>query len=395
MWRSGPALSLSLLVVACTDIKTTDGPGPDAVSSFDATAPTDARATGADAHAPDARVIGDDAASNDAGVTDAALEDASLADAGPPCVPGPVPPTFAGSGERPPDLLSETGLFADILTKELAPEIRSFAPQYTLWSDGAVKQRWVYLPECSVIDTSDMNHWSIPVGTRLFKEFVRDGKRIETRLVTRFGPLEEDFSYATYVWTDDESEAVAVTFGLQNARGTNHDVPPLSFCDSCHGRSPEHALGFAAIQLDHANSATTLFGLAAEGRLSVPPTSHYVTPGSPEVSTGLGYLHANCGNCHNESDRAVVFLRAMSLRLSVDELEVTDTAVYRTAVNVPVEKFVHPGVTHRVLPQDVAASAIGWRITVRSVEQMPPIATELVDPAGVATVHAMIESLPP
>ena len=58
-----------------------------------------------------------------------------------------------------PELLSQTPLYVDIASKEVHEAIHGFTPQFQLWSDGAQKQRWVYLPECGTIDTSDINDW--------------------------------------------------------------------------------------------------------------------------------------------------------------------------------------------------------------------------------------------
>src|SRR5690349_1711795 len=77
------------------------------------------------------------------------------------------------------DQLSQTGLYADIATKTIAADVLAFEPSYVLWSDGATKTRWVRLPPGTSIDTTDPDHWVLPVGTQLWKEFVRDGKRIE------------------------------------------------------------------------------------------------------------------------------------------------------------------------------------------------------------------------
>src|SRR5512141_1865735 len=46
----------------------------------------------------------------------------------------------------PPKNLSETGLYSDISTKTIAATNLMFSPQYPLWSDGARKKRWIYLP---------------------------------------------------------------------------------------------------------------------------------------------------------------------------------------------------------------------------------------------------------
>ena len=40
------------------------------------------------------------------------------------------------------------------------------APAYELWSDGALKRRWIRLPPDGRIDTSDMDSWVFPIGTQ-------------------------------------------------------------------------------------------------------------------------------------------------------------------------------------------------------------------------------------
>ena len=109
-----------------------------------------------------------------------------------------------------PEKLSETPLYADIGAKTVHPALRHYTPEYQLWSDGADKERWVYVPECSSVDTSDMDNWDVPVGTRFFKEFSLDGKRIETRIISRISDGPRDFAYASYLWNASETEATRV-----------------------------------------------------------------------------------------------------------------------------------------------------------------------------------------
>lgn len=68
------------------------------------------------------------------------------------------------------------GLYANTATKTLAPYVQAFSPKYPLWSDASVKNRWAYVPTCATIDTTNMDSWSFPVGTRFWKEFIVAGK---------------------------------------------------------------------------------------------------------------------------------------------------------------------------------------------------------------------------
>src|SRR5690606_10837907 len=100
-----------------------------------------------------------------------------------------------------------------------------YRPQFELWTDAAVKYRWLYIPECAKVETLAMGAWDFPVGMRVWKEFVIEGdqaqsipdKRIETRLITRTGTGINDFVFATYVWNDEETDAVLMVNGVQNA----------------------------------------------------------------------------------------------------------------------------------------------------------------------------------
>ncbi len=289
-----------------------------------------------------------------------------------------------------PQWLSETGLYADIVGGTLAPEVRAFEPRFPLWSDGAAKARWIYLPPCEPIDTADMDGWEVPVGTRLWKEFTRDGVRVETRLIARTGLGPAEWIFATYVWNGDDAERTVD--GVVDALGTGHDVPPEFQCTSCH-RQSWRVLGFSAIQLAHDGPGLTLQTLLDEDALTDPPVDPIAVPGDAIAQAALGTLHANCGNCHAWDGVPFVDLQ---LRLRTSDAELEDTDAWLTAVDVPTTMFECGG-CDLVEPGDPDASAIVMRMLERGPdsEQMPPIATELVDELGVEAVSAWIVDLPP
>ena len=69
--------------------------------------------------------------------------------------------------------LSDTGFYIDAVNLEVAPGFRRYEPRFPLWSDGAEKRRFLYLPRASKINNSDMDNWVFPVGTILVKEFAK------------------------------------------------------------------------------------------------------------------------------------------------------------------------------------------------------------------------------
>ncbi|MDC0707619.1 hypothetical protein POL68_03975 [Stigmatella sp. ncwal1] len=291
-----------------------------------------------------------------------------------------------------PATLSETGLYQDIASRTLASGVREFTPRYPLWSDSAQKRRFIQLPDGCNIHTGDMDHWVFPVGARLWKEFVVDGKLLETRFIARHGPGAEDFILVAYAWRADGSDADYVRYGVTNAQGTQHTIPAAKDCKTCHSYLPEQVLGFSALQLDHDGAGVTLGQLAAEGRLTTPPTERLTAPGNTLEAAALGYLHVNCGNCHNP--QGIEFNDVFDLRLSVKDKTVQDTGAYRTAVNVSVEKFVTPGINLRIAPGHADQSCVHHRMTIRgTVEQMPPTASRVTDPEGVALIKAWIDGM--
>jgi hypothetical protein len=181
-----------------------------------------------------------------------------------PEVLGAAPPTLSG-----------TGLFGP--RGALGPGVRSYRPRFELVGDGDTKSRFIQLPEGAPIDSSVMDDWRFPRGTKLWKHFFHDGKAIETRYLTKV--------------------------------------------------------------LDGAGADAWLATLVQEGRLTHPARTTYDVPGDASTRATLGYLHANCGHCHNQHRPAREGPRCFDPRTSFDlslrtaELDsVRATAVYRTAL---------------------------------------------------------------
>ncbi len=296
-----------------------------------------------------------------------------------------------------PTILSETGLYSDIATKAIHPAYSHFIPQFILWSDSATKERWVYIPECDTVDTSDMDNWSVPVGTRLFKEFKIDGVRVETRMIERLGPGPRDFAYASYLWNAAETEATMVSAdGLNNAKGTDFDIPSKVQCLQCHGSHPtgggrpSRALGFSALQLGFDDTSLSLAHLKSSGAISHAPAHALTIPGTPEDVAALGYLHVNCGNCHNTTkDRTPQV--DLDLWLDVNTPNIGETGAWTTAIDHSTQLFNDQHVLGRIVPGDPSASAILYRMKQRgNPGQMPPIGTEFAHAEGVSLISDWI-----
>lgn len=345
----------------------------------------------ADAPRADASV---DAAPIDAASIDAAVD--ARADAAP--MPDAAPPM----------MLSQTGLYADIATKTLAPGVRAFTPRWALWSDDAVKQRWIWLPPGAQIDSSNPDFWAFPQGTKLWKEFARNGQRIETRYLEKIGAgtTWADWFAVSFQWDAAEQDATAVPAGVIDATGPN-DIPSRNECRQCHtdARVPSVVIGFSALQLDVPASdpaVLDLGALVAEGLLSAPPQTpiagtYFPLPADDVARDALGYLHANCGGCHNQQSEVHAQV-GLVLRQDLGHLRSatawSQTLAYTTTVGVAPQHAIS-GATAIVEPGAPATSALYLRITTTGGQRMPPLGRETVDPTGTEAVRAWIAALPP
>ena len=290
-----------------------------------------------------------------------------------------------------PDRLSDTGLYTDIDQDELSPGVMVYRPQFELWSDGAVKRRFLKLPPGTQIDTSDMDVWRFPAGTKLWKEFSRDGIRVETRILDKTGPGDTGWASLAYVWNDEGTDALAAPAGFVDARGTPHNVPGAGECVGCHGGRKSFVLGASAVQLsfDAEPGDVDLSELDAQGLLSDSPGDVFAVPGDQTERAALGYLHANCGHCHNQDRPSADVAPCMDPEneldfwLRVGALSSPEaTPTYQSAIGDKIE------------PGNPDGSAVIERVSSRRLFfRMPPLGSEQVDRDAVTVLRRWIEEL--
>ncbi len=297
-----------------------------------------------------------------------------------------------------------SGLYSDFAKRIISGDVVPFDPGLHLWSDGAEKTRWVLLPAGQKIDTSNMNEWTFPVGTKFWKEFKLSGRRVETRFFWKRGL--NDWVRTTYRWADDELTAVSFGDGQPNVGGTTYAIPPLASCDACHSGRIDKILGFDAVSL---SSPASKFGATApainallalitnpppaNNLMQVPDDVAASPPGSSRGGLALGWLHANCGTaCHNNSPSSFAGVTGLFMRLEVGAAGLgayTETSTYKTSVCVGARFSQDPPVGMvgwtRIRPKEpFERSLIPYRDSRRNDPfiQMPPIASQLPDLVG-------------
>lgn len=188
-----------------------------------------------------------------------------------------------------PRKLSETGLFASVAEHRLADGLIPYSVNSQLWSDGAWKERAIFLPptaekvgppsnssrpprtlpgteEPARIDLTDRNGWNFPERTVLVKSFAlereagnpKSRRWVETRLMTRH--VGEWVGYS-YRWNDEQTEAFLVakegqdqTFEVKSAKGEvkkqQWRYPSRAECMFCHSREANYVLGLSTSQMN-------------------------------------------------------------------------------------------------------------------------------------------------
>ncbi len=325
--------------------------------------------------------------------------------------PAPSP----GGPERLPATLAGTGLFDADRPGVVDARHRPFVPQYPLWSDGMTKRRWVFLPPGTPVDASQGHPWDFPAGTRFWKEFSLNGRRIETRILWKTAAA--GWLFGSYVWNDEGTGATlapedGIPAFVEVAPGRRYSIPSRTDCQACHGTAGVGPLGFNELQLSPDRDPNAIHGepLAPRSltlrelideRLIVPARADpavnppRIRASSPSTRAVLGYLAANCGACHDGSAGVSV----LGPSLTVRDLLADGDAVARSLIGRP-SKWQVPGqpgadsvLVHAGSPE---LSTLLLRMRSRSPSsQMPPLGTVLRDEQAVAAIAAWIATESP
>lgn len=297
-----------------------------------------------------------------------------------------------GAGGGPAPLLSQTGCTLPGDATRPAAGLVPFAPAAPFWSDGASKERWLALPDGAQAVPGADGDLLFPPGTVLVKAFTLGGRRIETRLLWRYA--DGGWGGATYAWNDAGTDAALVTQARDvPVAGQTWTLPGPAQCLACHTAAAGFALGPEAAQLDSsftypggrkANQLATLqhVGLVAAG--PVPKVAPIPDPfgAAPLELRARALLHANCAQCHRPGGPAPQgdfrFGTAPSAGYCGKAPQAGD-------LGVAGAQLLKPG-----RPD---ASLVVLRMQSLGPARMPPLASHVVDAAGVALLREWIAGM--
>ena len=296
----------------------------------------------------------------------------------------------AVTGSAYPATLSAYGFFADQTAQAPALGVTPYRLNTPLWSDGADKLRFLYMPKGQKALADGDGLLKFPIGAALIKTFKLSGKLIETRVLLHRAA---GWVALPYVWDADQREA-RLTLGGKRIALTGADGQPLSYavpnknqCKECHGvAGVVTPIGPKAYNL--APAWLTAFQQA--GKLDRVPVVAQRIPlweareQAPAADAARGYLDVNCAHCHNPQGAAsnsglyLGWLERDPIKLGLGKRPV---AAGRGSGNLDFD----------IVPGDAAHSILYYRMaSLEGGIAMPELGRAKVDPAGLAAVQRWI-----
>jgi uncharacterized repeat protein (TIGR03806 family) len=329
----------------------------------------------------------------------------TLARSGPPPASKPFPP-----------LLSQTGAFRDLSSLAPDPNLVPYNVNSPLWSDGAVKTRWMALPTNTLVHFTPTGEWSFPNGTVFIKHFdlpIDDTnpallKRLETRFLVR--DTNGSVYGITYKWRTNYTDADIVTNALtedivvNTGSGTRTQqwfYPGPLDCLRCHTPAASYVLGVKTRQLngsfaypdsgvsDNQLRAWNHIGLF-DSLLNETTISNYdklvsVTNTSASLTYRVrSYLDSNCSQCHRPGGAPALW----------DARYDTPLASQGIINGALADNLGLPG-AHVVTPQSLSNSVMYLRVNTTNNIKMPPLARNRIDANAANTLAAWINVMVP
>ena len=296
------------------------------------------------------------------------------------------------TGDRLPRTLEEYGFFIHADAQIPTPGVIPYRLNTPLYSDGAEKLRFVYVPEGGKVGLGDDGLLQFPVGSAIIKTFAfgaGDNRRlIETRVLLHRA---DGWLALPYLWNEEQTEArLAVTgarIDLTTPKGEaiSYRVPNKNQCKECHGLDGAVTpIGPKARNLsrgwlqDH-------FALSPRDA-GVMPVWENRSDASAE-DAARAYLDVNCAHCHRPGATA----SNSGLDLRWDQQDPVAIGIMKR----PVAAGRGAGsYLFDIVPGKPGESILTYRMsTTEPGVAMPEIGKETVDEDGLAVVRRWIEEM--
>jgi uncharacterized repeat protein (TIGR03806 family) len=305
----------------------------------------------------------------------------------------------SGTGRTIPTQLTATGCVSTSDARLAAAGLIPYAPNAPFFSDGAVKARWLALPDGQRISVDgSTNDFDFPNGSVLMKNFTIGSQLVETRLFMRHS--DGNWAGYTYEWNAQQTEATRVVGGKTvQVGGQDWQFPSEAQCLQCHNAAAGRSLGLEIGQLNGdfgytatgrtANQLTTLNTIdMLTPALTQTPAQLPVIPdpagSAPLAERARAYLHGNCAYCHRPgapvpSDMDLRYTTALNQTHACD---ITPTL---SDLGISNPRLIAPG--------SAARSVVVARMDRTGADAMPPLGRHKIDTAGVQLLTDWINGL--
>ncbi len=327
-------------------------------------------------------------------------------------------PTLASNAM--PLMLSQTGAFTNTTSRTPHPGLVPYALNSPLWTDGAIKTRFIALPFDGTIGSAGSptigfaptGSWTFPNGTVIVKNFdllvderinpAKQIRRLETRLLIR--NADGTLRGATYKWNAGETDAVRVdaaeneTLVITQADGStrtqNYFYPGPDQCLRCHNTNAGMVLGLKTAQLNgdfaytqpnqtiRTDNQLHTFNHLGMLDTPLPDTTTYpqyvkmaaVTDATATLEHRVrSYLASNCAHCHRNN------------------FAIGEGPLFDASFETPIlqQNIVSNSGFGALIRRNLPASRIYVR-DASTVMPMPPIARNVPDQSLLATYDAFV-----
>ena len=305
--------------------------------------------------------------------------------------------TVAGGGM--PRALSDYGFFADPAAQVPNRGVVPYRLNTPLYSDGADKLRFVYLPDGVTASAQGEGLLDIPVGGALIKTFAfgegADRRLIETRVLLHRA---DGWVALPYLWNEEQTDATLAVAGARVALTTpkgeaiSYRVPNKNQCKECHGlKGAVTPIGPKSRNL----SRDWLAQMVAAGHLDRMPEGADRLPlwearGSADTTAAArAYLDVNCAHCHRPG--ATASNSGLDLRWEQDDPEALGVGKRPVAAGRGAG-----GHLFDIVPGAPDRSILTYRMgSTEPGVAMPELGKETVDEDGLAVVRRWIEDMAP
>jgi hypothetical protein len=337
-----------------------------------------------------------------------------------------------------PATISGTGMYKDILNKVFSDDVVPFEVNAPLWTDGAIKARFIVVPPGKSIDYSDTSDvYGYPDSTVVMKNFSveRTAGDPSSRILveTRFTMLKKSGAVPkwylfSYHWRADQTDADLVSLNGENFSLPVHrqgasgpesikkwKFPSPAQCAACHriqSRDGRVVLAFFTAQLNRPYSGNTSINQLAHffdiGLLKAPGARPDFTK-SPKwarwddqtASLDLrarSYIASNCSGCHG--DRGMRSGATVGATLNYDYHDMAqhmDFVTKKLSGTFPIDSagLVVPGRPDRsvLLFRQVSRNATAGDFDAGKLA-MPPLGSYEPDTNAIKVLTSWIAAMP-